>query len=753
MPQRAIQGVALKPPSPQQKPQQKPQQQQQKPKPPLGVLRDDLRIFPCEAAPDGSPAWVIHDLLNNKFFKIGWVEFELLCCWDLGEPQQMIEAVGDATTLDCRPEDIEALGRFLQHNNLLKVRSAQDIESLRKAAQLKQHGFWTALLHNYLFYRVPLIKPVFLLQSLQKYLGHVPWGWISLAVVLLGISGLYLVSRQWDVFTSTLLDSLTLQGLLGYMAALMVAKILHEMGHALIATHMGVKVGHMGVAFVVLFPMLYTDTSESWKLTDSRKRLLIASGGILTELALAAVCTFLWAITPDGGLRNGLFFLATLSWVLTLAINFSPFMRFDGYFILSDYLALPNLHQRSTALAQVWLRKHFLGLQQPWPEALPAKKRQALISFAIVTWVYRLIVFLGIALLVYHFFFKVLGIILMLVELYVFIVRPIKTEVQVWLKAKEVIPMRIRLGWLAALAVLLGIFLFPWRTTVHAHGLLRAQHMQSIYAPFPASVLAVPQGERFAQGEVLFELDSSQTALNLEKAQSLAANMRMQLDRLVGIEGGEEQRARLEAEFQRMMAEKAFSSSELKRLVIRAPFDGQLVDRISDIGPGATVSHTEALATLIDPRAWVVDAYVQEHEIASLQIGQTARVLEKRFPYRTWDAQISAIDHSPAPSYFSHALDSTHGGPLPSLAPPGSQSSAPGKSTPSATPNGASTAASLSMFRVELAVLRDRAGQEGQAVQEASVAPVQILIEARPESFATRFFRSASAVLLRESVF
>ena len=236
--------------------------------------------------------------------------------------------------------------------------------------------------------------------------------------------------------------------------------------------------------------------------------------------------------------------------------------------------------------------------------------------------------------------------------------------------------MRIRLGWLAAAAVLLFILLYPWRTNLHAHGLLRAKHMQSLYAPFPATVLAVPQGERFAQGDVLFELGSSETVLNLEKSQSLAANMRLQLDRLVGIEGGEEHRARLEGEFSRMMAEKAFSSSALKRLVITAPFDGQLVDRATEIGPGATVSSTEVLATLIDPRVWVVDAYVQEHEVASLAVGQRAQVLEKRFPYRTFEAVITAIDHSPAPSYFSHALDSAHGGPLPALTPADAQSGA-----------------------------------------------------------------------------
>ena len=100
----------------------------------------------------------------------------------------------------------------------------------------------------------------------------------------------------------------------------------------------------MGIAFVVLWPMLYTDTGESWKLRSSRQRLAIASAGILCELSLAGLSTLGWALSDPGPLRNALLYLATTSWVLSLALNASPFMRFDGYFILSDLLDFPNLH-------------------------------------------------------------------------------------------------------------------------------------------------------------------------------------------------------------------------------------------------------------------------------------------------------------------------------------------------------------------------------------------------------------------------
>jgi putative peptide zinc metalloprotease protein len=101
----------------------------------------------------------------------------------------------------------------------------------------------------------------------------------------LSLLGVILVMKQWDSFTHAVVESFSTEGLFSFALALIVAKTLHELGHALVATRLGLRVGHMGIAFVVLWPMLYTDTGESWRLKRSRQRLAIASAGIVTELA------------------------------------------------------------------------------------------------------------------------------------------------------------------------------------------------------------------------------------------------------------------------------------------------------------------------------------------------------------------------------------------------------------------------------------------------------------------------------------
>ena len=142
-----------------------------------------------------------------------------------------------------------------------------------------------------------------------------------------------------------------------------------------------------------IWPFLYTDTGETWKLADRRKQLVIACAGMGAELVLAVFSTLLWSLSPEGAAKSVFLVLASTTWIMTLAVNLSPFMRFDGYFVLSDLLGFPNLHERGTACAKWWLRRTFFGIDTPMPEpTLRPRQRAALIVFAYVTWAYRLTV-------------------------------------------------------------------------------------------------------------------------------------------------------------------------------------------------------------------------------------------------------------------------------------------------------------------------------------------------------------------------
>ncbi|MEC5384080.1 HlyD family efflux transporter periplasmic adaptor subunit [Uliginosibacterium sp. H3] len=589
----------------------------------LPPLRDDMRL--SEAAPGihGEPAWVIQDTVLNRFYRIGWLEFEFLLRWNL-PPQEICDEIAAQTTLRPQPAQLADFVQFLTRHQLLRPGA----EALARMQQQNDKGGWLSWnwwLHHYLFFRIPLLRPQNQLKKIAHALRWVFTPWMAWAVLLASFTGVVLVLQQWDTFVHAVVESFSAEGLLSFAAALVVAKTLHELAHALVATRYGLRVAHMGVAFVVLWPMLYTDTGESWKLRSARQRLAIASAGILCELTLAGLSTLGWGLAEEGPLRNALLYLATTSWVLSLALNASPFMRFDGYFIVSDLLDFPNLHERASALARAFLRRQVLGLPEPWPEDQPARQRRLLIAFAIGTWVYRLLLFLGIAVTVYHFAFKLLGIFLFIVEISWFIVMPVWRELKHWWAQRAAVPARRRLliGLAGGAAILLVAV--PWRTQVHAVGVARSAHQLRVFAPFAARLQGIHRPGPLVAGATLVTLDQPDIASRLEGSEANRRGVQATLEGLVADAGGLDVQSATQRRLKVQLEETRAARSEIARLKLLAPFNGVWMDVDPGWRDGQWVASREPIGVLIDPAHWEVDAYVEQRDLGRLAPGSAAR--------------------------------------------------------------------------------------------------------------------------------
>ena len=627
----------------------------------LPPLRQDLRLHKASPDKDGSPAWSIQDPVTNRFFRIGWLEFECLVRWP-GNPDQIADDIAATTPLSVGAEQVEAFARFLEHHRLVRP-TAEGV--VRLAADSNNPGWkhWRWWLHHYLFIRVPLIRPERWLMAVLPFFRPIisPIG-IGLILVI-SLLGLLFVARQWDQFTHEVMDILTPAGISGFMLAIAISKLCHELGHALVATHFGVRVSHMGIALVVLWPMLYTDTSESWKLRSPQQRLAISTAGIAVEMAIAGLSTLAWALLDDGPLRQAALYLATTGWVLSLALNASPFMRFDGYFILSDFFDFPNLHERSGAISRAWLRRTLLGWAEPDPEDFPPRMRRALIAFALITWTYRLVVFLGIAVTVYLFFFKALGIFLFGIELSWFVVRPFWSEIRVWWRRWNEVKANRRI-WMTGLGlVVLILIAIPWAFDIAAPGIAHPAFQQNVYSPFPAHVVQLHAPGAVKSGTPLAVFDAPDLiAHNVRTVASINALSQ----RLKGVsteDGGIDQRRVTSERLTEQLAEATGTREEEARLRVVAEFDGIWLDVDPTLQAGSWVSTRNQVGILVDPSRWIVDAYVGQREVERIRIGATARFR----PERSWfsvDAKIIDIDRS-VTSKLSHVmLDARHGGPI-----------------------------------------------------------------------------------------
>jgi putative peptide zinc metalloprotease protein len=699
-------------------------------------LREEIAIFPGPTALDGSPSWTLHDPSSNRFYRLGWREFELLSRWDSGSVAALTTRVEAETTLQVEQEDVDDLVRFLFSFDLLRATSPEATAGMVKKAD-RQRGSWAKwLLHNYLFIRIPLLRPDRFLNLTYPYLRWVFSPLVAALVVAIGLIGLVRVARQWDVFLGTFVDMFSVQGAVSFGITLGCLKGLHELGHAYTAKRFGCRVPTMGLALLVMVPVLYTDVNDAWKLSSRRQRLAIGLAGVTTELACAAFATFAWGSLQNGPARSVAFLVATSTWLTTVLINASPFMRYDGYYVLSDWLEVPNLHTRAFALAQWSLRETLLGLGDPVPEDMPPHRRRLLVAFAFLTWVYRFSLFLGIAAIVYHFAVKILGIGMMAVEVGYFVIMPVVREALTWWRRRADIHLKARTALTAAgAAAILLLVLVPWRSAVEAPALLKSPQHIDIFAPeFGAKLasISVHDGDRVAKGAPLLQLASPDLEYRLGRARTEIEISEWQL----GARGANPEllaRSQVtEREYEAARAEYRALQDQKARLDVTSPIAGQVVDVAEALDSGSWLAAKSRLMSVIDPANMTVEAYVDEADLDRITVGDAASFVAEADTRIEFPLRLTEIARASTTVLSDPSLASTMGGPIAVRAQ--KQNEKQNELVPDRT-----------LYRVRLALA------EGHPAPVIRILRGQVILRGEAISLARRLWRLALAVVIRES--
>ncbi|MCL6374538.1 HlyD family efflux transporter periplasmic adaptor subunit [Pectobacterium atrosepticum] len=590
----------------------------------LSPLRDELILHAGPANRDGSPSWTLEDPLRGLYFRIGWAEMAMLSRWSMGNVAQIVAEVNQTSALMLDDSDVQYFNRFLQANSLTRVSGDEAMAQFARQVEQSRVSIWRKLLKNYLFFRIPLWHP-------DRFLGAtLPWiepffsrTFLKLTL-LVAVLGLFLAGRQWETFKHTFLHFFTLEGAALAGLTLCFTKILHEFGHAYTCKRFGARVATMGVAFLVMMPVLYTDTSGSWKLTRRRQRMAIGAAGMITELVLAAWATLAWSFLPDGMLRSAAFMLATTTWIMTLAINLSPLMRFDGYFLLSDGLQMPNLQNRGFAIGRWQMREWLFGLGDAPPEHFPRWLQRTLVGYAFAVWIYRFFLFTGIAILVYHMTFKLLGMLLFAIEIGYFVVMPVVNEVREWSKRRKDYRMnRNMTTTLTVSAVVLLLLMIPWQRGVYAPALLRAEQQSSLYMPVPAMIqrIDVQVGQPVHAGQTLFTLSSDALAHERQQLERQIATLSWQSTFQVFNKEAAGDHQRVKQEHEAALQKLQVLQRQSEQLTVRAPIDGVVADMATPLETGEWLGQGEWLAVVTKPTGGLVEAFVSEKDWQRLRTG------------------------------------------------------------------------------------------------------------------------------------
>ena len=646
-----------------------------RPHTPLPMLRQDLRIFPAGVARDGIQHWRLFDPLRNRFFQLGETEFALLDLWPHGTPAAVLAQVSEQMACPPGEEELETLILFLHSNQLLARPTERDLSALLGLLPRRRH--WTTwLLHNYLFFRIPLANPdrlyAWLAPRLSWIFTRTVWGFIAGASVV----AWYQITTQWDRFFHTFRFVADWEGVFFLVSALTVLKIAHEVGHGVTARYLGLRVPRTGIAFLVLWPVLYTDVNEIWRITDRYQRFMVSVAGIATEWILTVVATLVWSVVPEGPFQSAMFAVAAVGWVSSLFINITPFMRFDGYYLLSDWLDYPNLHDAIVAAARYVLHRT-LGLITPPPDTRGIRLSY-LAALGIATWIYRGIIFFGIAFLVFHVFTKVVGALLAAVELGWFIVSPVWQEIVFMMKHRQQFSVhgrrRLRILGLCA-TLLLGT---PWSSGIRIPALLEEPIQHTVFARQGAWVEAVlvHNGDDVHAGDVMVQLVSPElnTKLATTNARIQEANARLTAASLK-IKHIDQVAVLSDSLVEHTLEHDAIIDN-INNLKVTAPVSGIVRDMPIELRPAIWVRQSQPLALVVATHAnhrneLRAVGYLGETDYERVKVGQSVHFYPIATPLDRIPGTLTWIAIARAVHVDERALTQAGGGSVPTEYQPG----------------------------------------------------------------------------------
>jgi putative peptide zinc metalloprotease protein len=682
----------------------------------MATLADSLvssssRKLPIRMRPDlrarqhryqGRVYWVVKDPVGLQYFRFEEEEFAILQMLD-GESS--LDEISDQFERDFPPQTIriEELQQFigmLHKSNLVITDAVGQGAQLKKRRDERVSKERWATLANILSIRFKGIDPERLLNFLLRY---VDWFFSVPAMVcciLLALAALTLVTVQFDVFRSRLPEFHTFfdaQNWLWLGITLAVTKVLHEFGHGLSCKHFGGECHEMGVMMLVMTPCLYCNVSDSWMLPNRWHRAAIGAAGMYVELVLASICTFIWWFTEPGPLNYIALNVMFISSVSTVMFNANPLLRYDGYYILSDILEIPNLRQKASTILNRKLREWCLGMEEPDDPFLPKRHQSLFALYTVASAVYRWVVTLSILYFLNKVFepygLKVLGQLIALGAVYGLVVQPLVNVYKFFKipgRLGKVIRWRMytTIGLIAA--AIAAVLFIPLPSHVYCGLEVQPRNAAPVYVEQPGLLEAVfvQPGDRVTKGQPLAQLRDVALEVAITDRAGQRDAYRAQLDSLERLSHGIDDASRAqiaEAREGLAAAEKQLAESERDRaklqlvapksgtvlppaLVPKQTADAQLPNWSgSPLKPenlGATLMVPTKFCEIGDPRWLEARLYVDQGDIELLAPGQKVEIMLHQSAGHVYVSSIEKVASKDLKMSPVH-LSSLHGGELP----------------------------------------------------------------------------------------
>lgn len=616
----------------------------------------------------GQVWYVLQDRTSGRFHRFSPEAYLVVSLLDGQRTMEQVWTIAsqrlgdDALTQD---DVLRLLGR-LHAADVLFGDVPPDVAEMAERGREQRRRRLMGSLMNPLALRIPLLDPDEVLNATAP-LGRLVFSWFGAAafLALLLYAGL-LAGAHWQALAGNVADHvLAAENILLIVLAYPFVKALHELGHAYAVKRWGGEVHEIGVMFLVFMPVPYVDASDSVAFAEKWRRALVGGAGILVELFLAAVALIVWVEAESGLVRAFAFNVMLIGGISTLVFNGNPLLRFDGYYVLSDLLEIPNLGQRANAYVGYLIQRHGFGVTGATNPVTAPGEAPWLLGYAVASFLYRMLVAVAIALLVATQFF-ILGILIAIWSLVLMVGVPLAKHLRFLLASPVLRRTRGRAfavtgGALAVLAA--GLFLVPLPHATLAEGVVWVRGDAAVHAGadgMVAALHAAPNAE-LAAGAPILALEDPVLA---GRARVLAARV-AELELHHGMRDlSDPVRARITLEELNLArADLALAEERLAQLTVRSPSAGRLSLHRPDDLAGRFVRKGDLIGYVVRGEDPVIRVVVPENE-ADLVLRRTRDVALRSAsrPGLVVPARIERIEPGLQDSIPSPALSTQGGG-------------------------------------------------------------------------------------------
>ncbi len=570
----------------------------------------------------GQRWYVLQDPFNNQFFRMRPE------AWNFVARLRPGRTVGEVweETLESDPEgapgqeDVIRLLSQIYYANLLQYDLPGDSVQLFERYRKRRQKEIQSKLQSIMFARFPLLDPDEFLKRTLPVVGKLisPVG-AAIWFVVVGLA-LKIVVDHFGELVDQSQGILAPQNLPLLYVALVLTKGLHEFGHAYMCRKFGGEVHTMGIMLLIFTPIPYMDATSSWALRSRWKRALIGAAGMIVEIFVAGVAAFVWAWTSPGTLHSLAYNMMFIASVSTVLFNGNPLLRFDGYYILSDLLDIPNLHTQSSQHLRYLVEKYAFGYEKAESPTQSRREATWLVVFGILSGIYRVVVFTGILLFVADRFLLA-GIIMAVVCLVAWVIVPVGRFIHYLASNPRLERTRLRAVAvsLGTVVILLGFLrLVPFPAGFKAPGVLQAERYTEVVTEAAGRVVEVltPGGAEVRAGQALLRLEDP--ALDFELRMARAKLAEAEATRRRAMKNATADLAPVEAYIRAVRKHLERLEQQKESLTVRARQAGRWIAPDLDEYTGAWVPRGTSIGRIVDASRFEFTAIVPQSEAARI---------------------------------------------------------------------------------------------------------------------------------------